>query len=216
MTETQIKIIEAAEIEFANHGFEGASVRDITSRAEVNIAAINYHFGSKADLFIEMIRYRIEPINQLRIELLEEALQKSRGNPLPLRQVLEIIIRPLIKNLTELNKGEFHFMRAMGRGLTEESRFMANLHDILADVISRFRAVLANTLSNLSSEEIAYCFHFMSCSIGGVMMQHQKLESISGGMIDLTNTNALINRLITFIEGGIASLQRERATSSET
>ena len=59
MNPTQIKILKAAEIEFATHGFNGATVRDITKRAEANIASINYHFGTKEVLFKEMVRYRI-------------------------------------------------------------------------------------------------------------------------------------------------------------
>ena len=75
LTKTQIKIIEAAEIEFAEMGYAGASIREITNRAGVNIAAINYHFGSKEALYKEMILFHIEPINAVRIELLDEALR---------------------------------------------------------------------------------------------------------------------------------------------
>ena len=63
MVETKHKIIEAAEVEFAENGYRGASVREITARAEVNVSAINYHFGNKESLYKEMVRSRIEPLN---------------------------------------------------------------------------------------------------------------------------------------------------------
>lgn len=66
MTEVQIKIIEATQIEFAKNGFVGAPVRNSTSAADANVAAINDHFGSKEDLFSERVHYRLGPTNNLR------------------------------------------------------------------------------------------------------------------------------------------------------
>ena len=65
MSETKRKIIEAAEVEFAENGYGGAAVLEITARAEVNVAAINYHFGNKESLYKEMVRNRIEPLLSL-------------------------------------------------------------------------------------------------------------------------------------------------------
>jgi AcrR family transcriptional regulator len=54
---TKQRLVEAAEIEFAAHGFEGASVRAITRRAETGIAAVNYHFGGKDRLYAEAVKF---------------------------------------------------------------------------------------------------------------------------------------------------------------
>ena len=58
MTGTQIKVLEAAEAEFAEHGFAGASIRNITQRAGVNVASMHYHFGSKEELIKQLLLYR--------------------------------------------------------------------------------------------------------------------------------------------------------------
>jgi len=60
--ETREKILDAAEALFAEHGFEGASMRMITARAGVNLAAVNYHFGSKENLLREIFRRRLGEI----------------------------------------------------------------------------------------------------------------------------------------------------------
>ena len=72
MTGTQIKVLEAAEAEFAEHGFAGASIRNITQRAGVNVASIHYHFGSKEELIKQLLLYRIAPVNELRLSRLAE------------------------------------------------------------------------------------------------------------------------------------------------
>lgn len=202
MTETQIKLIEASEIEFAVHGYEGASVRSITKRAGANIASVNYHFGSKEALFIEMIRHRIAPINETRLRLLDET--DKRREELQLRELVEIIIRPLIGGLAD----KPHFIRAMGRGLSEENRFMSVLYeDILSEVIRRFRAALAEILHPLPDAEIDYCYHFLACTLSGSMLQHRRLEKLQEP-VDLEDpASCSSDRLIDFIVGGIEAVR---------
>jgi len=57
ISETRIRILEAAAAIFAQHGFAATTIRQICSKAQVNLAAVNYHFGSKEGLYRETIRY---------------------------------------------------------------------------------------------------------------------------------------------------------------
>ena len=68
---TKDRILDAAEERFAEEGF-GTSLRSITSHAGVNLAAIHYHFGSKEALIEALFRRRIEPLNKVRFEMLDE------------------------------------------------------------------------------------------------------------------------------------------------
>lgn len=208
MTETQIKIIEAAELEFAKSGFSGASVRDITSVAGVNIAAINYHFGNKEKLFCEMVRYRLEPINQLRIDLLDREYQKSGGTALPLKRIIEIIVRPLLENLMNDHSNDFLFMKAMGKGFGEDRDFMKSIQEgILKETVERFAKAIAHTLGTEDKRMIGYSIHLMSSAIGGIMMQHKRLESSSQGAAKRSDVEGLITHTIAFITGGIQSIK---------
>ncbi len=207
MNKTQIKIIEAAEIEFAMNGFSGASIRHITSSAGVNTAAINYHFGTKEDLFKEVFRYRIEPINNERLTMLDEAYAKNDGQPLPLTQVVEIIIRPLFTKLMGKDSNNFHFLRAMGKGMSEDRDFMKTLHhDILQQVIDRFSQAISESLGQPDFTKMGYGMHFLSCSLMGAMMKHSNLEHMSCGKVDLNDAQGLIDHLIAFISGGLRSI----------
>ncbi|MCH6257596.1 TetR/AcrR family transcriptional regulator [Puniceicoccaceae bacterium K14] len=207
MTETQIKIIEAAEVEFAKNGFNGASIRDITSAAGVNVAAINYHFGNKDDLVREVVRYRIEPINLTRIQLLQDEYAKRKGNAIPLKRVIEIIIRPLFEALMSESCDDFHFMKVMAKGLGEENSVLQSLHDdILKDVISRFSKAIGHSLGTEDPRTIGYCMHLISSSVLGSMMQHKRLKLSSQGTADLEDVEGLIAHVVTFITGGIKAV----------
>ena len=67
---TKEKILDAAEALFMEHGFEATSLRQITAAAGVNLAAVNYHFGSKEELFQAVLTRRLDPMNQERLALL--------------------------------------------------------------------------------------------------------------------------------------------------
>src|SRR5213595_1121734 len=67
---TKDRILDAAESLFMEHGFEATSLRSITAAADVNLAAVNYHFGSKEELFQAVLTRRLDPMNQERLSLL--------------------------------------------------------------------------------------------------------------------------------------------------
>ena len=71
-TATRNRILDAAEGLFAEKGYAGASIRRITAEAEVDLGAVRYHFGSKDALFGEVMRRRLVPLNEERLELLDQ------------------------------------------------------------------------------------------------------------------------------------------------
>src|SRR5438876_11141320 len=88
--ETRTRILDAAEELFMLHGFEGTSMRLLTTKAGVNLAAVNYHFGSKHALIEAVFRRRLDPMNVARIaELAKLEAQEPASSP-------EAIIRPCI------------------------------------------------------------------------------------------------------------------------
>lgn len=97
MTSTRERILDTAEICFAQRGFDGTSLREITSLADVNLGAVNYHFGSKSALFDEVLRRRFEPLNERRIEMLEAAFARSAPEPPPLGEIMEAYLRPPVE-----------------------------------------------------------------------------------------------------------------------
>ncbi len=113
--DTKTKILCAAEKIFAEKGYHNTSLRDITSSAEVNIAAVNYHFGSKEKLFEELLKTRLNPINDIRMELLEQIINKAdSSNSLPdLREILKSFFDPVM-DLMEKEQNSRQFIVILG------------------------------------------------------------------------------------------------------
>ena len=82
---TKERILDAAEALFMEHGFEATSLRVITAAAGVNLAAVNYHFGSKEELFQAVLTRRLDPMNQERVALLDRLERDDRAATARLR-----------------------------------------------------------------------------------------------------------------------------------
>lgn len=106
--QTRARLIEAAREVFAEHGFQGATVREICRRAEANVAAVNYHFGSKDGLLAEALNF-----NQLKA--MQAANQAASGSP---EQRLRLFIRDFMVMLLDEN-GASRQCRMMARELAD-------------------------------------------------------------------------------------------------
>src|SRR5215475_3768724 len=112
---TKDRILDAAEALFMEHGFEATSLRAITAAAGVNLAAVNYHFGSKQELFQAVLTRRLDPMNQERVDLLTRLENEVAPAPLPCEQILNAMFLPALKLARDPERGGKNFLRLLGR-----------------------------------------------------------------------------------------------------
>lgn len=148
---TRQRILGAAEALFAERGFAGASLRQVTAAAKVNLAAVNYHFGSKGNLIEEVFRRRLDELSKRRLELL--AALDASGDA-TLETVLDAFITPALE-LSLDHKGGSIFMRVLARAYAEHD---ANLRSFLSEnyghVLRDFSAAFARLLPELGRDEL--------------------------------------------------------------
>src|SRR4029077_20606530 len=101
-------ILDAAERQFANSGFDGTSMRSIAEAADVAQALLHYHFGTKERLFAEMFTRRSEAINAERIKRLDALFSTRLAS---LEEVLETLLRPLVELGHDEARGGSYFSR---------------------------------------------------------------------------------------------------------
>lgn len=147
---TKERILDAAEQLFARHGFAGASLRQVTSRAGVNLAAVNYHFGSKERLQEEVFRRRLDILNGRRADSLNALPAEAT-----LEDVLTAFIHPALELSRETDEGGDAFVRIMARAYAEhDGRLRDFLSDNYGDVLKCFAAELAARLPALDKQEL--------------------------------------------------------------
>src|SRR3954471_3374582 len=126
-TATKAAVLDAAERLFASHGFKATSVRAITDQAQANLGALNYHFDSKDDLILAVLRRRMQPLNAARLELLDRFEAEAGSKPLPIEKILEALFRPPTELVARGAKGGRFFVRLLAQCLTEPGAFLRPL-----------------------------------------------------------------------------------------
>ena len=211
--DTRERILDVAEHEFMSHGYEGTSMRMITSRAEVNLAAINYHFGSKEGLLREVFRRRLAWLNSERLAVLDALEKQADGAPLKPSQILEAFFGTLLRIGEDEARGGMTFLRLLGRTLTDPSEFIrAFFATEYTDVIDRYKLALFRALPDVPKAEIVWRLHFMLGAVSYAMagtdilkvITGHEIGDISGQELDGQNeAKRLSQRLMPFLLGGL-------------
>jgi AcrR family transcriptional regulator len=190
--DTKTRILDAAERLFGAHGFDSTSLRDITAEAQVNLAAVNYHFQSKDSLIDAVIARRIEPVNRKRLEMLD----KAGPNP-ALEQILASFLQPVL----ELNGA--NVAPLVGRFLAEPRQFFERVYKKhIQPVSQRFQEELAKALPELPAEERLWRLYFSAGVMTHLMSWSPVLPELSGGLCDASDRQALVERAIAFLAAG--------------
>jgi AcrR family transcriptional regulator len=204
MNATQIKILEAAESELAECGFAGASIRNITQRAGVNVASINYHFGSKVELIKELFKYRIMPLNELRLGMLEKAKAKHEDGIVPVYELVDILVRPTVSRL--MGKEGRRFVQAMARCMSEPLDFMRELdEEIFQEMFTTFHEAFQKALPSLDPGQVMNKLNFIICTMVGFMMHFPRMDQFIGHDLSKDEFQNVVDEYIEFIAAGVES-----------
>jgi AcrR family transcriptional regulator len=203
-TETRLRILDAAELLFTEQGFDATTLRQITGAAAVNLAAVNYHFGSKEALIREVFRRRLTWLNQQRLQELERLEAEAGDAPVKPSRILEVFFGVALKMAADTEGGGRTFMRLLGSTYTKPSEFVRGfLAEEYAAVIARFKAALIKALPGVPGEEILWRFHFMLGAMSYALSGADTLHILSEGALDDGDSDALYARLMSFMLGGL-------------
>ena len=207
MTDTKQKILDTAERLIAECGYSAISLRHIIAEAEVNLAAIHYHFGSKEELLDEIIHRKIGPVNQERIARLDRLVEEAGDGPIAVEAVLEAFVVPM----AEAADGNPAFVRFMGR-LMAEGLLPVLVRKHFEGVVTRMVAVLRRALPGLPEEEFAWRMHFMSGTLAHTMCGVPCFPDLCAVEGDFRSRFA---RLITFLSAGFRAPATARVAAPE-
>jgi AcrR family transcriptional regulator len=204
--ETRTRILDAAEELFMQHGFEGTSMRTLTSKAGVNLAAVNYHFGSKDALIEAVFRRRLDPMNAARIAELDR-LESASPSPPDADAIIRAFLRASLAMIEDVKCGGRNFSRLLGRTYTEPSKpIRALIGQLYAPAMSRYKSALVRALPNLPDEELIWRMHFMFGTLAYTLAATDTVQLIAGCKPeDRYDARLLEERLTTFLLAGLVA-----------
>ena len=206
--DTRERILDAGERLFMAHGYEGTSMRLITSEASVNLAAVNYHFGSKESLIQEVFRRRLDWLNDERMRVLVEMEEAAAGKPLKPSQIVDGFFGTLLRMADDEERGGVTFLRLLSRTLTEPSEFIRTfLAHEYATVMERYKEAFFKAMPDVPKAEIVWRFHFMLGATSYAIAGMDALRLVTDWQVEeddaVDRVDRLVPRLMSFLMGGL-------------
>ncbi len=186
---TRERILNAAEALFVEQGFEATSLRQITAKAGANLAAVNYHFGTKEALVREVFDRRLRVINAERLAGLDAAEAQAHGRPLAPEKLIEA------------------FLRLLGRAYTEPTEAVRKLlAEEYVEVLERFKRALLRALPELPEKELVWRVHFALGAMSYAIAGADSVQLIASYEVrDTDNIESITQRIVPFIVAGLSA-----------
>lgn len=197
---TKDRLLDAAEALFAEHGYSGTSLRQLTQAAGCNLAAVNYHFGSKERLAHEMIHRRFSPINEERLALLDEL--EARGNP-TLEELLAAFVEPFLRFGRRDPEAVTTLMRLVMRLATTSADFAKEHLKTFEQTARRFIPAFLAALPQLDRETLFWRLNFAISVVAMSCSDPERLHYISRGACDPNDTDRALDQMVAFLAGGL-------------
>jgi AcrR family transcriptional regulator len=203
---TSDKILDAAELLFADKGFAGTSLRSVIAKAEVNLAAVHYHFGSKDGLIKAVFRRCIAKLNAERLQLLDRALERAKGNPLSIEEILHAFLAPALQHSQISPKHNLRFIKFMARIHGEiEEPLRSELFVEFKEVLTRFLQEITRSLPTLDIDQIATRLFFTVGVMGFTMLRYDPGFARALGMKSDLGPDDLVDRIVQFCAAGFSA-----------
>jgi AcrR family transcriptional regulator len=205
--ETRTRILDAAEELFMQHGFEGTSMRTLTAKASVNLAAVNYHFGSKDSLIEAVFRRRLDPMNAARIAELDRLEAVAPAATLSAEAIIRAFLRASLAMIEDAKSGGRNFIRLLGRAYTEPSKpIRALIGQLYAPAMARYKSAFERALPELPKDELIWRMHFMFGTLAYTLAATDTVQLIAGCKPEDRYDAALLeDRLTAFLNAGLVA-----------
>lgn len=212
----RLKLVEAAEHLFAEKGFDGVSLRDITQAAGGNVAAVNYYFGSRDGLVALVMNRYLAPVNEERLARLESAERNWGSKPVPVEEVLDAFVRPLITQINQSEMSEKLFCKLIGRIFgSQSSGIPAEVEAQFSVLIGRFTKVLGKSLPGIAMEELIWRLHFVMGAMIHMLTHGEALQRVSHGAAGTPGMDVTLSRFLRFAASGLREGVEDEGSNEE-
>ena len=206
---TRTAILAAAERLYADRDFGDVTLRDIVAEANVNLAAVNYHFGSKDELIAELFVTRSLALNRERLSELKAA-EEARGGRAPIEAVLRALVGPTLRGCLGPDNQRSTAARFMIRVSIESVPPIRRIRNREIDHLRKFVAAMARSLPGCSDVELYWGLHFALAMAQQTVRDSERLTKLSEGKCDVEDVEAVIERVVSVAVMGLTGGGAER------
>jgi AcrR family transcriptional regulator len=205
---TRTAILEAAERLYADRGFADVTLRDIVAAAGVNLAAVNYHFGSKDELIAELFVSRSLALNRERLAELRAAEDRGGGHA-DIADVLRALVGPSLRGCLGPDRQRSAAARFMIRASIESVPPIRKIKNREIDHLRRFAAAMKRSLPGRDEVDIYWGLHFALAMAHQTIRDSERLAKLSEGKCDLDDVNGIVERVVKVAVTGVVGSGEE-------
>src|SRR6201991_3958278 len=209
---TRGAILSAAERLYADRGFADVTLRDIVAAAEVNLAAVNYHFGSKDELIAELFVTRSLATNRERLNELKAA-EAAGGGRADVEAILRALVGPTVRGCLGPNNERSTAARFMIRASIESVPPIRRIKNREIDHLRKFAAAMRRSLPAVSDVDLYWGLHFALAMAHQTIRDSERLTKLSEGSCDLNDVEGIIERVVAVSVRALTGGEAENRTA---
>jgi AcrR family transcriptional regulator len=192
---TRSAILAAAERLYADRGFGDVTLRDIVAEANVNLAAVNYHFGSKDELIAELFVTRSLATNRERLNELKAAEEKGGGRA-SIEAIMLALVGPTLRGCLGPDREGSTAARFMIRASIESVPPIRRIKNREVDHLRKFVAAMRRSLPGRDDAELYWGLHFALAMSHHTIREKERLTKLSEGRCDLNDVAGIVDRVV--------------------
>jgi AcrR family transcriptional regulator len=193
--QTRTASLVAAERLYADRGFGDVTLRDIVAEANVNLAAVNYHFGSKDELIAELFVSRSIATNRERLNKLKAAEQQGGGRA-SIDAILRALVGPPLRGCLGPDREGSTAARFMIRASIESVPPIRRIRNREIDHLRKFAAAMRRAMPGRNETELYWGLHFALAMAHHTIREKERLTKLSEGKCDLDDVAGIIERVV--------------------
>ena len=198
-------ILDAAEAEFSQHGYDAVSLRAIAKAAKVDVALANYHFGRKHELFEQTFQRRADILNDWRLDALDAAIKAAAPAPVSVHAIIDAYLRPLMTGDHLSDPGWRNYYALVGY-VNSSTTWGGQLMTKSFDPIKRFIEALKDAMPDASDAAIYWGYHCLSGALTLAFSQTGRLDHLSDGKARSTDLESGYRFMVDFVTAGFEKI----------
>ncbi len=212
---TRTAILAAAERLYAERGFGDVTLRDIVAAADVNLAAVNYHFGSKDELIAELFVTRSLALNRERLRELRAA-EEQGGGAAEISDVLRALVGPTLRGCLGPDNQRSTAAHFMIRASIESVPPIRRIKNREVDHLRKFAAAMRRSLPGRGEVELYWGLHFALAMAQQTVRDTERLTKLSEGLCDLDDADRIIERVVAVSVMALTAGEKASRSSEPT
>jgi AcrR family transcriptional regulator len=216
-TDKRDQILDAAEALFAQYGFHGVTVRQVTSEANVDVALVYYYFENKRALFDAVLLRRATIVNKERLEALEQLEQAGLApeDGCAIEKLVAAFVDPIYRYLATGDSGWRHYFALIAQ-INNAPEWGAQVMPGFFDpVAQKLIEILRRVMPGAADDDLFWSFDFLSGALTLTLAGTGRIDRLSGGICLSTDYASIQQRLPRYVAAGFRQLYADRQAAKK-